>query len=307
MKIVMIAPELRRATRAMSAMPLPIKSALGRRITRKLVALAPSPRQDDVGIMTLDTLNPGIRLYRPAVRKSRGALLWVHGGGYVIGQPSQDDEFLIGVAKYLGIVVASVDYRLAPDHPFPAPLDDCSSAWLWLLASVDGLDIDPSQIAIGGQSAGGGLAAGLVQWVRDTSLIQPAAQWLFCPMLDDRTAARRDLDAVGHRIWNNDRNAFGWRCYLGMEPGVAHVPPYASPSRRVDLGGLPPTWIGVGSVDLFCDEDRIYADRLAAAGIEVRFQIVAGAPHGFEAWASSTTLARTLIADAHAWLREKLA
>lgn len=121
-------------------------------------------------------------------------------------------------------------------------------------------------------------------------------------MLDDRTAARRELDGIRHFVWNNARNTFGWRSFLNSEPGSAELPRYASAARRKDLRGLPPAWIGVGEIDIFYDEDRIYAERLRSSGAEVTFVSVPGAPHGFEVWAAQTDLAKTHIAGAQRWL-----
>ena len=136
-----------------------------------------------------------------------------------------------------------------PEHPYPAALD-AHAAWTWLRGHAAA-----ERIVVGGQSAGGGLAAALVQRLYDEGE-RPRAQWLFCPMLDDRTAARRGLDDAGHRVWDNRLNRFGWRAYLGTEPGAPGVPPYAVPARRDDVAGLPDTWIGVGDIDLFHDEAR---------------------------------------------------
>jgi acetyl esterase/lipase len=125
-------------------------------------------------------------------------------------------------------------------------------------------------------------------------------------MLDDRTAARRELDAVGHLVWNNRLNRLGWRSYLGAEPGAASLPAYAAAARRADLAGLPPAWLGVGDIDLFCDEVRVYAERLRASGVDATLDVVPGAPHGFEIWAPETPLARAHVSRAHDWLRATL-
>ena len=304
MPLAAIAPELRKAAGRMPA--LPIGNPLIRRLVRGLTRLVPAHASDGVTLEMLDTKVPPLRLYVPDERRSDAALLWIHGGGYVIGTAAQDDRLCGEVARDLGIVVVSVDYRLAPEHPFPAPLDDCFAAWNWLQEAAAALAVDPRRIAVGGQSAGAGLAAGLVQRIHDVGM--PAkAQWLLCPMLDDRTAARRALDAIGHRVWNNRQNEAGWRAYLGQSPGAGHLPAYAAPARRDDLGGLPRTWIGVGAIDLFHDEDRDYAARLEEAGVAVTFHTVPGAPHGFEAWAPGTAIARDYLAAARAWLGEALA
>jgi acetyl esterase/lipase len=184
--------------------------------------------------------------------------------------------------------VAAVDYRLAPKHPYPTPLEDCYTALGWL-AEQPG--IDPSRIAIGGASAGGGLAAGLAQLARDRDGVKPAFQLLVYPMLDDRTALRTDIDERGFRLWNNRANAFGWRCYTGREPGTDPVDVYAVPGRNDDLSGLAPAWIGVGTQDLFHDEDIAYAERLRAAGVACDVEIVPGAFHGFDAVAPKAPVA----------------
>ncbi|CAN0506825.1 unnamed protein product, partial [Phaeothamnion confervicola] len=175
------------------------------------------------------------------------------------------------------MTVVSVDYRLAPEHPFPLPSDDCLAAWHWLQNSAASLGIDPARVAIGGASAGGGLAAGLAQRIHDTGGIQPIAQWLMAPMLDDRTAACRELDDIKHPVWTNRMNRAAWRSYLDREPGAEDLPAYAAPGRRGDLTGLPPTFIGVGDIDLFYEEGRRYADGLRQHGVAVAFETIRGA------------------------------
>lgn len=301
MKLSMIDPDLRHGVRRIP--PIPYGRGWARRLARGLLRLMPASRVDGVTREIRDVMGVRLHIYRPEVRQSRAALLWIHGGGFIIGGAIQDDRFCAETCRELGIVIVSVDYRLAPEHPFPAALDDCHRAWSWLRDSAEPLGIDPARIVIGGQSAGGGLAATLVQRVHDGDGPGAAAQWLFSPMLDDRTAADRTLDPIEHRVWSNRSNAIGWRAYLGRAPGAAGLPDYAVAARRRDLGELPPGWIGVGDIDLFHDEDRAYAERLRAAGVEVAFVTVPGAPHGFEAWAADSRPARAFIAVARAWLR----
>lgn len=301
MDISKVAAELQKPMRAVPALPL--GNALGRRFMRFLGTLAPAAKVDGVVIEQRRDAQLRLRLYRPDTLHSNAALFWIHGGGYVIGQASQDDRLCCVTAQALGIRVVSVEYRLAPENRFPAALDDCHAGWQWLQQRARDLGLDARRVAIGGESAGGGLAAGLVQRLHDEGGAQPIAQWLICPMLDDRTAARRELDAVDHYIWNNRLNAIGWRAYLGAEPGAANVPAYASPARREDLRGLPPAWIGVGDIDLFCDEDCAYAERLRAAGVDVMLDVVPGAPHGFGAWAPESQIARDFVTRGHAWLQ----
>jgi acetyl esterase/lipase len=224
----------------------------------------------------------------------------------LIGRASQDDRLCASTATRLGIVVVSAEYRLAPEHPHPAQLDDCRSGWLWFQDNAASLGVDAAQVAIGGQSAGGCLAAALVQQICDLAEPAPIAQWLFCPMLDDRTAARRELDAVGHRIWNNATNRYAWRAFLGIEPGSQTTPPYSVPARRAVHPGSPPTWIGVGDIDLFHDEDMAYASALRAAGIPVTTDVVPGVPHGFESWDPTAEVSRGYIDRAQTWLGRAL-
>ena len=299
-----IAPELR--GRMMTVPAALIGSGVGRWVLRSVMGLMRGKAHDGVKVEAR-TAADGVKLrvYTPEQGGNGAALLWIHGGGLVIGSAMQDDKFCADTARELGIVVVSTAYRLAPDAPFPAALDDCFSAWTWLQRSAGELGIDPARVAVGGQSAGGGLAASLVQRIHDGGGVQPVAQWLFCPMLDDRTAARRELDAVGHFVWNNRANRVGWSGYLGAV-GAERVPDYAVPARRSDLRGLPPAWIGTGEIELFFDEDKTYAGRLTGAEVSCTLDIVPGAPHGFEALAPDSALARAYLARARAWLGESL-
>ncbi|MEE2853229.1 MAG: alpha/beta hydrolase [Actinomycetota bacterium] len=215
----------------------------------------------------------GVRLFRPAgATEATPALLWIHGGGYVIGTAQQDDRLCSRFSRRLGITVASVEYRLAPQHPYPTPLEDCYAALTWLAGLPS---VDRYRIAIGGASAGGGLAAALALLARDRAEVSPAFQLLTYPMLDDRSSAT--APNANYRLWDNRSNRFGWAAYLGdADPQVA------VPGRRDDLGGLPPAWIGVGTHDLFHDENLAYAERLRAAGVPCQVETIPGAFHGFD-------------------------
>lgn len=229
-------------------------------------------KSGDVEVLTLES-GAGVRLHRPAgVTGPAPALLWIHGGGYVIGTARQDDRLCRGFAKRLGITVASVEYRLAPEHPYPAALKDCYSALTWLARLPA---VGPGRIAIGGASAGGGLAAALALLARDRGEVTPAFQLLVYPMLDDRSSAT--TDKPNYRLWNTRANRFGWTAYLGSAD-----PDVAVPARHDDLSGLPPAWIGVGSNDLFHDEDLAYAQRLKEAGVPCDVEVVPGVFHGFD-------------------------
>ncbi len=223
-----------------------------------------------------------LRVLRPAgpVTK-RPALLWIHGGGLIIGSPAQDDRTNLAFVRELGIVVAAVGYRLAPDSPAPAAVEDTYAGLLGLVAHAERLGVDVDRIAVGGASAGGGLAAGLALIAHDRGAVAPAFQLLVYPMLDDRTVTRTDHDTHGVRVWTRGSNRYGWTSYLGDQVGGPDVSPYAAPARRADLGGLPPAWIGVGTLDLFHAEDVEYARRLGAAGVPCELTEVPGAFHGF--------------------------
>lgn len=306
MELSRVAPELRGPMRRITRIPIPMDRSWGRRVIQTLLAAMPATKLDGVSIERPRDAAPSVRVYRPAVQRSPATLFWIHGGGLIIGRAVQDDRICALTARELGILVVSVEYRKAPRYPFPAPLDDCLAGWRWLRREATHLGADPARVAVGGESAGGGLAASLAQRLHNTGETSPVAQWLFCPMLDDRTAARRNLDTVNHFVWNNQLNRVGWRSYLGIEPGADDVPPYAVPARREDLRGLPPAWIGVGDIDLFYDEDRDYVERLRAAGVEAAFEPVPDAPHGITAWAFDTNITRDHLRRALAWLGRTL-
>lgn len=263
----------------------------------------PSPRPRWGGdIATVPFTGPAgvmpYRVIRPGPSHDRGlmpALLWIHGGGLVLGTARQDDATNLELAGELGIVVFSASYRLAPQHPAPAALDDLVAGFRELVARADEFGIDPARIAIGGASAGGGLAAALAQRLLDEGGPQPVFQLLVYPMLDDRTALRDDIDARHMRGWSPASNRFAWSAYLGtddLDTLAGSLPDPAAdatgirssvvPARRADLSGLPPAWIGVGTLDLFHDEDVEYARRLEEAGVPCELYVVPGAFHGFD-------------------------
>jgi acetyl esterase/lipase len=252
---------------------------------------------DDIEVTTLPS-GVGIRLFRaPGATDQTPALLWIHGGGYVIGMAAQDDALCRRYAHELGATVASVDYRRAPEHPYPTPVEDCYSALQWLVRLPS---VDPSRVAIGGASAGGGLAAALALLTRDRGEISLAAQLLVYPMLDDRTVDRKDLDIPGLRLWNHSSNKYGWSAYLGGAD-----PNEAVPARREDLSGLPPAWLGVGTFDLFHDEDLAYAERLEAAGVRCEVEVVPGAFHGFDGIVPKADVSQSFFNSQCAMLRRE--
>jgi acetyl esterase/lipase len=217
-------------------------------------------------------------------QRPRPGVLWIHGGGYIVGSP-QFEAFGAGrLARNLGVVTVSPDYRLAPEHPFPAALDDCMATLRWMRANADELGIDPDRIAVMGASAGGGLSAAVAQRSLDED-IRLRAQVLVYPMLDDRTVLRDDHAGRGRFLWTPSSNRFGWTCYLGHEPRMSDAPEYAAPARRTDLSGLAPAWVGVGELDLFYDEDVDYAEKLRASGVPCTLVTIPGMYHGADAFA----------------------
>ena len=308
MDINQIHPTLRKATASFPK--LPVASGLGRFVTRSLLPLLVPKTKAPPGI-TIEQLKISdglkLRIYTPAGQRTRAAMLYIHGGGMMIGSPAIDDALLANTAAELDIVIVSPDYRLAPEHPYPAPVDDCHTAWSWMQQNLSPRGIAGNRIAIGGESAGGCLAAGLVLRIHDEGGPQPVAQWLFCPMLDDRTALDRSLDDIDHFVWNNKMNLVGWKSYLGKTFGTDRVSAYAAPARRASLEGLPKAWIGVGDVELFFEEDKAYANKLAAAGVSCQLDVVTGAPHSFQGLAPDSELAKNYLARAKGWLKAALA
>jgi acetyl esterase/lipase len=268
------------------------RASFGPRSARLMRRLRPRPAAPPPGVTVEELTVPGpagappvsLRVIRPAAPRPPGpALLWVHGGGLVTGHPEQDDRANTAFAQQLGITVAAVRYRLAPDAPAPAAVEDAYAGLRGLVARAAELDVDVDRIAIGGASAGGGIAAGLALLAHDRGEIRPAHQLLVYPMLDDRTVLRTDLRTRSVRVWTPTSNRYGWSAYLGSAAFTSDVSPYAAPARRGDLTGLPPAWIGVGSLDLFHDEDVAYAHRLRDSGVPCRLHVVPGAFHGFDA------------------------
>jgi acetyl esterase/lipase len=200
----------------------------------------------------------------------------------VLGSADQDEGTVKEIVSAVGCAAVSVDYRLAPETPHPGPVEDCYAALMWLHAHAAELGVDPDRIAIGGASAGGGLAAALALLARDRGEVALAFQLLIYPMLDDRTVTHSDPHPLtGEFIWTPDANRFGWFSLLGQEPGGADVSPYAAAARAEDLAGLPPTYISVGALDLFLEEDMEYARRLIRAGVPTELHVYPGAYHGF--------------------------
>lgn len=218
----------------------------------------------------------------PGAAQNRPAVLEIHGGGYVLGTADMSDMANRAMAARLGCVVVSVDYRLAPETPWPGSLEDNYAALKWLSANAAELGVDPKRIAVMGGSAGGGHAAALALHARNQGGPEICFQLIDFPMLDDRTCVDPEPHPyAGEFVWTPEHNQFGWRSLLGKEPGGDDVHETAAPARAKDLSGLPPAFISIGSLDLFLDESLEYTRRLARAGVPVELHVVPGAYHGF--------------------------
>jgi len=246
--------------------------------------------------LTIPSIHGGpdilVHLFRPETsRPGSGAILHIHGGGMVMGSIKQLQAGPAALAAAAGVPVVSVEYRLAPEHPFPAPQEDCHSALAWLAEQADSLGFDASRIVVAGESAGGGLAAALAIMARDLGGPAIAGQLLTYPMLDHRTgsdACPYRNPTTGEFIWTRASNRFGWNALQGSYAIDDDRRGWFSPSLATDLSGLPPAYIATGSLDLFFDENLDYARRLTAAGVPVELHSYAGAIHAFNAIPDAT-------------------
>ena len=243
-----------------------------------------------------------------AEKSSRGAILFIHGGGFIAGDARDNLVALKSLAARLDCVIVSAQYRLATVAPFPAPMEDNYTALKWLHDEAATLGVDRGRIALLGESAGGGLAAMLSIAARDRGLVPIAFQALIYPMLDDRTGTSRPVPStIGQIIWTPKQNREGWTAMLARKPGGAEVPVGAVPARVANLKGQPPTFIGVGSIDLFVDEDIDFARRLVNAGVPTELLVVPGAFHGFQMIAPKAAVSQQFTAALEAALARALA
>jgi acetyl esterase/lipase len=267
-------PELNRANLPQLRKPIPF-------ITMEPLASVPHEQR----AVPVGRGNPDVVLHVINARAgtSRPAILHTHGGGFVTGSAREAVRQMQELAAKLDCVIVSVEYRLAPETTYAGSIEDNYAGLKWLHANAAALGVDPARIAVMGESAGGGHAALLAITARDRGEVPVCYQCLIYPMLDDRTGSSRKMpDTVGTLIWTEAKNRFGWESFLGMAPGGARVPKAAVPARLANLAGLPPAFIAVGTLDLFCDEDIEYARRLNAAQVPVELHVVPGAFHGFD-------------------------
>jgi acetyl esterase/lipase len=286
-----------------------------RAASQQMMAEMKEQMPDIPGVTAEDRIIPGpedspdvtVRIYRPV--KQSGllpALLWIHGGGYILGNIEQEDFTAKQFSLAGNCVVVAVEYRLAPEHPYPAPLEDCYAALKWLAAHTRDLRVDPSRIAIGGASAGGGLAAGLAILARDRAEVRAVFQLLIYPMINDCNVAPPSDVLPDTLFWTRENNLAGWRSYLGCEPGGSEISCYAAAFRAESLAGLPPAYITVGGIDLFAEEDIEYARRLIAAGVPTELHVYPGGCHAFDMLAPEAEVSKRFTLDIHRALKRAL-
>ncbi|MEU7423028.1 alpha/beta hydrolase [Streptomyces sp. NPDC040750] len=233
-------------------------------------------------------------------------IYYVHGGGMVTGTNRAGVTEPLGWARELGAVVVSVEYRLAPEHPYPAPIEDVYAGLLWTAGHAKEIGGDPDRIVVAGASSGGGLAASLAHLTRDRQGPPPLGQLLMYPMLDDRNDSFSSHQMAGLGAWDRTANETGWTALLGDRRGGPDVPPYAAAARATDLTGLPPAFLDVGSAETFRDEVVAYASRLWRAGGAAELHVWPGGFHGFDALVPEAALSRAARAARVAWLRRLL-
>jgi len=283
--IMNLDPELAAAVDFLPKLPMG-EPAEARAALRQMIADVPRPPLPE-GVTTVDRTVPGVdgneipvRVYSPTRDGAAvPAVLYIHGGGFVVGDLDTEHANAMSTADALGVVAVSVDYRLAPEHPFPAGVEDCYSVLTWLAAEADSLGVDPQRIAVFGQSAGGGLAAGLALMARDRGGPALCFQVLGIPELDDRLETPSMVAFTDTPMWNRPSAERSWRYYLG-EGANGETSPYAAPARAEDLSGLPAAYVSTCEYDPLRDEGIIYALRLLQAEVSVELHQFAGTFHG---------------------------
>jgi acetyl esterase/lipase len=267
---------------------------------------------ENPNVTTEDRVVPGpegepdisVRIYRPAgATGTLPGIYYIHGGGMILGDVAGEDIAATMLCEQVGAVVVSVEYRLAPEHPHPAPVEDCYAGLRWMTDNTADLGVDADRIAVYGASAGGGLTIATALLARDRG--GPGIRFMMpiYPMIDDRneTASSQEITDIG--IWDRAGNIEAWAWYLGGKPADE----YAAPARAVDVSGLPPAFIDVGTVDLFRDEDIAFAQRLMAAGVPCELHVYPGSYHAAETFAPDAALSRRIWASRIDALRHALA
>jgi acetyl esterase/lipase len=265
----------------------------------QLAAGQPDPqdvRRTEYGTTAEDGTTIALRWYTRGEESPGSAVLYLHGGGMILGSVDVYDPMVARYVSASGVPMLSVEYRLAPEYPHPTPVEDSYAGLRWLAGHAGELGVDPARIAVMGDSAGAGLAAGVALMARDRGGPALARQLLVYPMLDDRTTMP-DPEIAPFLTWTYDDNVTGWGALLGEAHGGDDVSPYAAPARAADLAGLPPAYVEVGELDAFRDEDVDYARRLSAAGVPAELHVHPGCPHAFEAFAPESDVAQRSTAD----------
>jgi acetyl esterase/lipase len=251
-------------------------------------------------LRTSDGAGLDLAWYFPTSKLPGSAVLYLHGGGMIYSLAEAGPTYDAIVRAYVaaaGVPMLMVDYRVAPEHPDPTPVEDCYAALCWLAENAAALGADPRRLAVAGDSAGGGLAAGVSLLARDRGGPALAAQLLMYPMLDDRTASPDPQLPADLLTWTYEDNITGWGALLGDRAGGDDAPVYAAPTRVQDLTGLPPTYIDVGDLDIFRDEDITYAARLSAAGVPTELHVYPGCPHAFDMLAPTAQVSARAVAE----------
>ena len=260
---------------------------------------APGVEVERHALTAADGAPLGMSWYHTSQEQPGSAVLYLHGGGMIFGLEHVGAMYDVAVRDYVaasGVPMLVVDYRVAPEYPHPTPVEDCYAALRWLADNAETLGVDPARIGVMGDSAGGGLAAGVSLLARDRGGPTIAQQLLIYPMLDDRTHTP-DPQLVPFLTWTYDDNVTGWAALLGDSAGTDAASPYAAPARATDLTGLPDTYIDIGDLDIFRDEDITYARRLSDAGVPTELHLHPGCPHAFEALARGADVSQRAISD----------
>lgn len=247
-----------------------------------------------------------VTIFRPAGSETStlAGFVNIHGGGMIVGHRSWETARVVDIVAEHGVVAVNVEYRLAPEDPYPAGVEDCYAAFVWTHTHATELGIDPARIVVGGGSAGGGLTAAVALLARDRRGPVMAGQLLLCPMIDNTntTVASRQYDGIG--TWQRDMNLLAWSCVLGEELAFStEAPAYAAPSRATDVSGLPPAYIEVGEAETFRDEDTEYALRIWATGGQAELHVWGGGAHGFDMYMPDAEITRAALAARASWLR----
>ena len=288
-----IDPQLVPMLEAMPAFEITRENIVASRAMLAAMPFVPVPgvQSDKVSIHTDD--GPiDVYAYRASNESGQAAVLWIHGGGYILG--TGEDAMAQSIAKHCGCTVFSVDYRLAPEHPFPVGPNDCYAALRWIMSGETGYEVDLDRVAIGGASAGGGMSAGVALMNRDLDNFPLRMQLLLYPMIDNLHATPSGA-ITNHPVWNRGTSFRAWEMYLNGEPGES-ASPYAAATRATDLRDLPNAYVSVGSEDLFRDEDIEYARRLSDAGVATELAVFPGLYHGGDMFAPNTHVSKRLRA-----------